>query len=685
MVLQTPGQVHSRYPKLIENLVGRLNLDHPGMERVKKAAQSDPPARIASEILNYYTSKSDGTVSKLFPDNPPPKDLGDLTNDYFTFQLVRGKQPRVASGLYDWANRGPNNDREWAYFLNRHAYLRDNLGAYKDTGDNQYARYFNDTMQDWIISNPTPRIYGGSLIWRNLETSLRMSGVWPVTFFGFRKVPEFSDATRLLMISSIYDHLDLIFRHHTKAGNILVMNLTGLLFGAVCFPEFKESHKWATYAVRLLEKELLEVQIYPDGAQKELTMHYHLVALSNFERANLAAELIGIRFSPRYRARLKEMWSYIAKCVRPTGYGLLNNDSNLDYVLPRLIGASKDYNTPEWVYYATNGTDGLPPEGSSSYFFPYAGHAIMRSGSPANTAVNHWAFFDIGPWGTGHQHNDKLHLSVFVGDRDILVDSGRYWYRPDKWRNQYFRHTRSHNTALIDGAGQKSYRKVASKSLIHQFLHSSEFDFTIGTFDGGYMKEKLLPNVPMWNFPRNSVSHTRSVCYVRNEFWVVVDHFRSKSKNRRRKRKRKATILWHFHPSCTVELQQNLVQTVDNNHGNLRIIPNFLTPEDCTVAMFKGAESPAIQGWYSESYNHKIPSTCAEFTVNFSGGLIVTWLLIPGKEVIPNLTLSTVDHIGERLHISVMKDAKKYLFMDLPLAIDNTRPLAVHIKKREYS
>ena len=40
----------------------------------------------------------------------------------------------------------------------------------------------------------------------------------------------------------------------------------------------------------------------------------------------------------------------------------------------------------------------------------------------------HWAWFDAGPWGIAHQHNDKLHLSVSPFGRDVLVDTGRYNY-----------------------------------------------------------------------------------------------------------------------------------------------------------------------------------------------------------------------------------------------------------------
>src|SRR5688572_33254604 len=146
------------------------------------------------------------------------------------------------------------------------------------------------------------------------------------------------------------------------------------------------------------------------------------------------------------------MYSYIAHVVRPSGYRILNNDgdrgSDRDYILQ----GAKKFDRPEWEYIATNGKSGKKPSDGPSYFFPWAGHFVSRSGFDSQA---HWSFFDMGPWGSGHQHNDKLHISIAAYDRDLLVDAGRFAYTgavAEKFRS-YARSTAGHNALLIDNKG----------------------------------------------------------------------------------------------------------------------------------------------------------------------------------------------------------------------------------------
>ena len=75
-----------------------------------------------------------------------------------------------------------------------------------------------------------------------------------------------------------------------------------------------------------------------------------------------------------------------------------------------------------------------------------------------------WFWFDAGPWGTGHQHYEKLHLSVSAFGRELLVDAGRFNYKRDGWR-RFFQGTWAHNTILIDGHGQDAGPNEAAEPL----------------------------------------------------------------------------------------------------------------------------------------------------------------------------------------------------------------------------
>ena len=53
----------------------------------------------------------------------------------------------------------------------------------------------------------------------------------------------------------------------------------------------------------------------------------------------------------------------------------------------------------------------MPTE--TSHAFPYSGHYVMRSGWDKDAT---YLLFDAGPFGAGHQHEDKLHFVLWRTD-----------------------------------------------------------------------------------------------------------------------------------------------------------------------------------------------------------------------------------------------------------------------------
>lgn len=64
--------------------------------------------------------------------------------------------------------------------------------------------------------------------------------------------------------------------------------------------------------------------------------------------------------------------------------------------------------------------------------------------------------------GWRHQHNDKLGLELYVGEKDVLVDPGTYVYTPSpEWRNR-FRSAKVHNIPLVEGEEQNRFLPTSS-------------------------------------------------------------------------------------------------------------------------------------------------------------------------------------------------------------------------------
>jgi hypothetical protein len=180
-------------------------------------------------------------------------------------------------------------------------------------------------------------------------------------------------------------------------------------------------------------------QVYPDGATSELTVHYHRITTEHFDRFVQTFKDFGIPVPDSLVAGVRAMWSYAAYTTRPDGTSPENNDSDRRDLRGKLIGAAKEHGHPEWAYIATNGAEGTAPAPGPSVVFPWAGHAIMRSGWDAQAQ---WSFFDLGPYGTAHQHRDKLHLSSIVrsaarSTRGASTTSARRTTSPVRRRTTY--------------------------------------------------------------------------------------------------------------------------------------------------------------------------------------------------------------------------------------------------------
>jgi hypothetical protein len=305
----------------------------------------------------------------------------------------------------------------------------------------------------------------------------------------------------------------------------------------------------------------------------------------------------------------------LAWTMRPDGFGLLNNDGDLDYNRQSVLDAAGKYGEKEWEYIASNGENGTKPE-LPSIMFPWAGHLISRSGLDTDAQ---WSFFDVGPWGSGHQHNDKLHLSVAAYGHDLLVDAGRFAYRgevADKFR-PYAQGSQGHNIILIDGKGQAPGPDVFDKPVPEKdYCITSGYDWAQSSFS-------------QFKGLEGSCSHTRTLYTKRGQFWVVVDQIKTD-------RPRMIEALWDWHPSCKVESRDGIVRT-NNPKGNLQIV--LVGGQHWTVDQVKGQEQPEIQGWYSKEYNICEPNTTTVFKTPIDRKSTFIWVLYPSANV--ELTVKT--------------------------------------------
>ncbi len=103
----------------------------------------------------------------------------------------------------------------------------------------------------------------------------------------------------------------------------------------------------------------------------------------------------------------------------------------------------------DFLWCATDGAKGTPPT-TRSHRFAYAGYAAMRTGWDRAATV---VYFDGGPAGRAHIHQDKLSVLLWSYGKEIIFDAGGGMYDNSRFR-EYDVSTFAHNTVLVDGLGQ---------------------------------------------------------------------------------------------------------------------------------------------------------------------------------------------------------------------------------------
>ncbi len=641
----TVEDVCKAYPEQMKTMFGAFNLDYPGLEKVKKAFEKGKIEEAGNYLLDYYKNRNTSRfLRKLQPEKTAKTiTLADtiLTN-VFIIQNVRGEVPYGEDGHRDWYYKGPNNDREWAWLSNRHSQINYVLSTYFETGNPKYAEYIDLFLRDFIIkSMPYPGVKSSTSVWRGLEVSFRIK-VWSRIFYELINSEYLSPSTQLLILSSLPDHAHYNRNFH-GGNNWLTMEISALATIAVNFPEYKSSNAWLDYSIKTMT-ESMKNQVYDDGAQTELTSHYHMGALSNFSLFQDICQKANKTLPEFYTSQIENMWSYLAFIMRPNGNALLNNDADLDYNRDRVLAAATKYNRNDWKYIASNGKLGVKPSSGPSFIYPWAGHLISRSGYEANA---HWSFFDIGPWGSGHQHNDKLHISISANGRDLLVDAGRFAYTGDvaKKFRRYAKGSQGHNVILIDGKGQGAGPKVITEPLteIHYKI-TPEFDYAWNSFDKYIDIE-------------GAANHTRTLFYIRKNFWIVVDNIETDQP-------RKIETLWHWHPDCVVKVGRKKNTYSENDNGNLKIVP--IGKSKWKINLIKGQETPEMQGWYSPEYNKFEPNVASIYSTKIKSDQTFVWLLVPFESSAPDIKVKVISKNADGMELSVIEAKKGEWIITVP-------------------
>ena len=434
-------------------------------------------------------------------------------------------------------------DKKIVWELSRHQYFFTLGIAYWLTGDERYAETFSRHLDGWMQENPS----GIGINWASsLEVSFRaQSWIWAFQFF--KESPHFTAELFQEALKFIYQHGRHLLKYlstYYSPNTHLTGEALGLYYLGTQFPFFKQAKTWRETGERILFEEL-DRQILPDGVYFEQSTWYQRYTADFYTHFLILKTLSGEEtdkdLQVKVGAKLQSLVDFLMYATRPDGTTPIIGDDDGGRCLPLGNGKSDDFrhvlSTNAILFergdyklvaekFAEETLWLLGGAGAQSYeflrsrqpvetsaAFENGGYFIMRDGW---TDTDNFMLIDCGELGAlsgGHGHADALSMDVAVGGTTTLVDSGTYTYHESEALRDSFRSTEAHNTLTIDGESQSETNgkfswKTKANADLKRWISEPRFDFFEGSHDG---------------YERLSATHTRSVLFLKNDYWIVRD------------------------------------------------------------------------------------------------------------------------------------------------------------------
>ena len=630
-----------------------INLDLDGLQPVKSCILSNDYVNAKKEYIKYLKQRESPVwyFDWDAPDTQKRNTIADLkeADRYANNELVSCGIWHQFGQIVDWRYDPTNNDYpEWTWQLNRH-YDWIVLGsAYWNTGDEKYSKAFVSQLNSWLdqCKCPNDNGYYPRSAWRTLEAGLRMRYSWPYAFFYFLSSPYFDDESVFRMVKSIYEHA-LFLNKHSTSSQRLSHEMNGLYTVGALFPEFHNADDWRRLSAEKLYEEEVN-QFYPDGSQKELAPSYHGTNLSCIVSVYRLAKLNHYQLPNDYVTRLENIYSFYEKLMMPDGRLPSVNDSRWMLGKDNLIEAADIFqDRPDFTYLATRGENGKKPS-FTSVWMPWAGWYVMRSGWGYD---DFYALFEVGPYGSGHQHEDKLSVILYAYGSRLITECGNYAYDNSQWRD-YAVSARAHNVARVDGKDQNRFAvlkedgvSVNSTACDYKWVTKRKYDEGEGYYKEGFGEDS-----------DKSVTHHRILRFVKNKFWLLTDEFIPSDRDLH-----SYDIWFHFNTEhYKIDTLCNVIYSTEPSSANVAVIRLGNCHDNRVIV---GSQSPEVQGWVSdgsssEGFNCR-PVATPIFHNEGVGVVRERFVFIPipkGKD----LRIESIKQLSSRKYRVYMNDGSKY-------------------------
>ncbi len=662
-------------------LLARMDLDQPGLEAVRAAVASEDLETAKAELAAHFRSRS-GVFHYVDAQNP----TAGISNPG---GKIRGAMPLVnrtgewgqhlwTGNLFNWG--AANLSNQWRmYFLES---LGEAAALEAANGSEEYPIGTSVVylIRSFIHLYPNGGDGEGG-VWSTMNVGIRLRTGWPVAFLSLLSSPAFTDEDIVLFLKSVWDQSDYLRRNLSDTSNWLTFELAGLYTSGVVYPEFKDAESWRRIASETVLGDLDRGWL-PDGMTIELSPGYGQFFSNYFVIYELARhagrlEEFGMDAFP---ARTEPLFEAYLKIMAPNRLAPATNDNTpADVVSILREGLEWFPHREDFRWVVTQGGAGTPPA-YTSMVLPYAGFAVMRESWATDANL---LYFDFGPVGYRHAHQDGLSLQLWAYGRPVLFDPGLSNYDHSLPMVNYVMDTFSHNTVLIDNRPQRRlwynnphpnrmpYEEVPG----YRWRTTERYDLAAGKYEEAYGLSGPSDAYPYsagsnfrqgWVYPAR---HYRRVFYLKPDLFFVADTLVPIDGLPHEYEAR-----WHLDTvNWRTEGEGERVVTEDPGQPNLEMVSLF--PEGLDAAVVSGQLSPEILGWNAGNPLNPKPAATVRHRKSGSSTVRFLTLLAPLRPGVPSL----VRH-HERLRTPVVAvelvDGRR-LVVEAPS--DPAHDLAVHL------
>lgn len=535
------------------DVFAKLNLDYPGLEKVKQHYEADEQYYAALALLDYYRNRniSNPEVDLITPSpTDGEKRMADqaLEENGYRFRVgtfVEEGTAGQSDAVYysfdngdagiNWNMEPEGTSREFSYQQHRWQWMEAQAETYRSTRNETYIQSWIDVYNSWLNAFPCPNVKfddprvndsdykNDSYQWKGLQTAervLTMVNILPYYIYSDNFTPELLTT----FLNSFADHVEMVRLNYYSDGNIRITQAQSVATAGILMPEFKNSQEWTNEGCTMLN-EAMDQQWLADGVHYELDPSYHISAISDFLSVVSLAEAAQANGSstPLYGDivdRLKSSMQFVFDLAYPN-YQVDNwNDTRASVYTTSWRNRMREYaalfpEDDEWLYVSWGGSHGGTQPTWTSKAYATSGYYMLRNWG--NDPIMMVLKNNYNPDTSWHCQPDNGTFSLWYKGRNFFPDAGCYSYDEGTQRSTY-RQSMIHNTVSIQNNNFPESQQLG-KMLKHE--STSVYD-AIVTENLSYPQGMSIGSATM----AGNFYHRRTAFFVKSAatpFFVLLD------------------------------------------------------------------------------------------------------------------------------------------------------------------